>query len=322
LLVLTVVAVALAPRVAMPLAGWLVGDASVTKVLAPAPGRGEPLVVLLVGSDNPQPAEPPADPPARRADAILLLETMPTGRRVQLLSLPRDLLVEGDGRGRRQLAVAFQDGPASFVQTVRRLTGVPVHHFVATDFRGFARVVDRLGGVALDFRHPARDRWTGFRVPRGRRLLDGTMALAYVRARHYEERVAGRWRADGTGDLGRTDRQQRLLRALALRARQVTSPGGLLGLLYAARGHLTVDRGLSGRGLDLLRRVAAAGPGGIAARTLPVEPTVPMAARISPFPPFHLGAFGYLRPRQPDAAVVLAAFRAGRPLPPLKGAPA
>jgi LCP family protein required for cell wall assembly len=321
LLAVAAVALALSPRAALPLAGWLVGDSAVSQALAPAPGRGEPLTVLLIGSDTPQtPVGASTDPPERRADAVLLLQTVPAGARVQLLSLPRDLLVETDGGSHEQLAVAFQDGPAAIVDAVRRLTGLPIHHFFATDFGGFARVIDQLGGVALSFHYPARDRSTGFRVRAGRRLLDGTMALAYVRARTYEERVAGRWRVDPTGDLGRVVRQQRLLLALAHRTRGRAGPLGLLRLAVVLRGHVIVDRDLGGRAVELLRRLATA-PEGVTARTLPVEPTIPPAARMSPFPPHHLGSFGYLRPKQPDATVMLAAFRAGRPLSPSKRAP-
>ena len=133
----------------------------------------------------------------QRADLVMLVGIVPATGRVRLLSLPRDLRVEIDGHGRQRLGAAYEYGAPAIIRSVRLLTGLPVHHFVGLDFYGLVLLVHRLGGVAVDLPHPARDRSTGFRAGRGRRLLSGEMALAYARSRSYEERRGARWSPGG-----------------------------------------------------------------------------------------------------------------------------
>ena len=289
----------------------------------PASGR-DLLVVLVVGSDSRE-AFPEgfgaryAGVSGQQADLVMLVGIVPATGQVRLLSLPRDLKVEVDGHGRQRLGAAYEYGAPAIIRSVRLLTGLPVHHFIGLDFYGLVLLVDRLGGVVVDLPYPARDRSTGFRAGRGRRLLSGEMALAYARSRSYEERRGGRWIPEGGGDLGRIGRQQRLVAAIVARARPA-GRASQLRLLGELRGHVTADRGLLPGRLGLLRRLAT-DRAGVEAWTLPVEAPMSRAARTSPFPPFHLGGVNYLRPREPDASTLLEAFRAMR-TPPLARRPA
>jgi anionic cell wall polymer biosynthesis LytR-Cps2A-Psr (LCP) family protein len=49
-------------------------------------------------------------------------------------------------------------------------------------------------------------------------VLNGIDALAFVRSRYYQYFDKGRWRPEGTGDLGRIERQHEFVRALASKA--------------------------------------------------------------------------------------------------------
>ena len=61
---------------------------------------------------------------------------------------------------------------------------------------------------------PLRDRQSGLTIDSaGCRHLAGPQALALARARHLEYFVDGTWMADGTGDLGRMQRQRAFLTA-------------------------------------------------------------------------------------------------------------
>ena len=41
-------------------------------------------------------------------------------------------------------------GARGTLETVRRLTGVPVNYLITVNFRGFTQVVDKLGGMWMD----------------------------------------------------------------------------------------------------------------------------------------------------------------------------
>jgi anionic cell wall polymer biosynthesis LytR-Cps2A-Psr (LCP) family protein len=75
--------------------------------------------------------------------------------------------------------------------------------------------VDALGGITIDFPNPVVDTESGLNIPQaGKVELNGDMALAYVRSRHYTETIDGRQVEDPTADLGRITRQQAFLRVV------------------------------------------------------------------------------------------------------------
>ena len=123
----------------------------------------------------------------------MLIKLYPDDGNVQILSLPRDLLVEIPGKGTDRINAAYAYGGAPLmVRTVKQVTGLPVHHYIEVDFVGFQSLVDDIGGVYLDFPYPARDANSGLSVEAGYQLLDGSQALAYARSRHYQELRDGR----------------------------------------------------------------------------------------------------------------------------------
>ncbi len=212
----------------------------VADVLTPASGGSR--TILVVGSDSREGLAPDrpdagallASPVSgQRADTILLIRIDDRG--VAFLSLPRDLWLPISGRGGSQrINTAYVNGPAQLIATVQESLGVPVNSYMEIDFSGFDDLVDAAGGVTIDFPYPASDANSGLMVDTaGPVRLDGVQALAYVRSRHYTEIVDGRPRVDGTGDLGRTARQQVLV-------------ANLVDELAATRNPLAIDRAIRG----------------------------------------------------------------------------
>ncbi len=212
---------------------------------------------LLVGSDSRVGADPSdpdfggiggvADVSGNRSDTIMVLRRDKNGGPAALLSLPRDLWVDIPGRDNpNRINAAFQDGPATLIQTVQGL-GIPVHHYVEIDFQGFKSLVDAIGGVQVGFWNPARDTHTGFFVETGGyHVLDGVQALAYSRSRYYEEYVDGAWLADPTSDFGRIKRQQAFIN-IALKAavdKVKTNPLVAGKVLVSMTGAIRIDAGL------------------------------------------------------------------------------
>lgn len=205
---------------------------------------------LIVGSDsrnvedlvdaglNPAAFE---DGGGQRSDTMLLLRF--EGGRAKMMSLPRDLYVPIAETGRSQkLNAAYNGGPRRLVLTVQQSLGLPVHHYLEVDFVSFSRLVDSLGGITIEVEHPAFDRNSGLQLDQaGPNHLDGPMALAYVRSRHYVEVIDGQQRPDPTADLGRVQRQQQFLRAVFSELGSTRNPFELMRAAGSASGGVRVD---------------------------------------------------------------------------------
>ena len=144
----------------------------------------------------------------------MVLRVDPDSPQAQLLSLPRDLYLDIPGAGEQKinsaLAVGGQD---ALIGAIQDNLGIPIHHYIQVDFRGFKNLVAAIGGVPFFFNTPVRDSSTGLFVGRrGCITLGPDQALAYARSRHLEYLEDGVWISDGTADLGRISRQQDFIR--------------------------------------------------------------------------------------------------------------
>ena len=182
-----------------------------------------------------------ADGGGQRSDTMLLLRF--EGGKAKMLSIPRDLYVTiAETSSSQKINAAYNGGPSRLVQTVQQSLGVPVHHYLEIDFVSFAKLVDSLGGITIDFEHPAFDRNSGLDVKTaGAVELDGPQALGYVRSRHYVEVIDGQERAEPTGDLGRVLRQQQFMRAVFSELGSAKNPLTLARAASSAAGGLRVD---------------------------------------------------------------------------------
>lgn len=223
---------------------------------------------LIVGSDsreNFDPDSPDAEVVGsvggERTDTIVLLRV--EADRNLMLPLPRDLWVPIAGTGGEQrINTAIQGGPSRLIETIESSLGIPVNHYMEVDFAGFKGLVDALGGIEITFENAAYDRKSGLDIDTvGPQLLDGTQALAYVRSRAYTEIVGGTERVDGTGDLGRIQRQQTFLRATFAKITALRNPVTLNRIASSVTDDVRIDDSLSfGAAADFARKLSAASP--------------------------------------------------------------
>ena len=175
---------------------------------------GRPEVALVIGYDKRLGVD--AEVTGFRSDTIMLVRADPTLNAVSLLSFPRDLVVDVKCPGREfrgKINSAYGEcGARGSLQTVRQLTGLPIHYLVSVNFRGFKQIVARMGGVWLDVdrryfndNKQGGDRYATIDLQPGYQKVNGERALQFVRYRHFDS------------DLFRLARQQMFVKAFKQR---------------------------------------------------------------------------------------------------------
>jgi LCP family protein required for cell wall assembly len=227
------------------------------------PVSGDATNYLLVGSDSREELDPEGESgvTGTRSDTIIVLRTTPEG--AAMMSIPRDLWVEVADTGEMgRINGAYNRGPANLVRTVQQNLDIPVNHYMEIGFGSFVGLVDAIGGVTIDFPHPAFDTESGLVVEQsGPVVLDGTQALAYARARNYTEVIDGEQVLEPTADLGRQQRQQLFLRTALAEVGATRNPVTLVRVADAMSDELVVDSGLGfWEATSLVRKMGGGSP--------------------------------------------------------------
>jgi LCP family protein required for cell wall assembly len=199
------------------------------------------------------------------------------GRKATLISLPRDSYVDIPGFSKNKLNAAYPDGYTSsggsaaskraagakvLVQAIQNLTGLTIDHFVQVDLLGFYRISNAIGGVAVNMCNAVADQKSGLYLPRGKSVVKGVSALAFVRQRYNFP--------DGNGDLDRVQRQRYFLTAAFRKlasAGTILNPIKLQNLLDAVRSSMYMDTGLDP--ISLGRQMENLSADNIVGKTIP-----------------------------------------------------
>jgi len=222
--------------------------------------KGDPVNILVVGNDSRAFAKDAAEKKqfgsrtvgdSLRSDTMMVMRLDPKNDRAAILSIARDLYVDLEGGGKGRINEAFsQPGdstkadPDRLIRTIRSNFGITVNHYVEMDFAGFRDVVNAVGGVKVYFPFPARDAFSNLNIDKtGCVQLDGGQSLSYVRSRHYEYKGPKGWQFDGTGDIGRIQRQQDFIKRVVRKAVAdgLTNPVKAARLIEAGIGNVRVD---------------------------------------------------------------------------------
>ncbi len=155
-----------------------------------------------------------------QADVLMIVHIDPARRQVVLISIPRNVLVAFP-RWRDpipKIKGAFflgaqehpSQGPQLAMTAVSRLTGIPLHHYVVADFRGFEDAINAVGGVRVDVPgriydplHSHANFYAGWQT------MNGKQALEWIRVRQNEAGNGYR-----VNDFQRMQAQAQLLQAL------------------------------------------------------------------------------------------------------------
>jgi LCP family protein required for cell wall assembly len=199
--------------------------------------------VLLLGSD---------DDSKFSADHVLtqsmiLVRVIPATKEVTMLSIPRDLYAHLSTGGYGKIDGAYSYGAAgAAIATVEQDFGVHVDDYIWVGLLGLIKVIDAIGGIDVVTSNPVMDDYYpadiyggdpyGYQrvaVLAGPQHLDGVHAMEYVRSRH----------SDLQSDFGRSKRQQQVLQAIRLKAKQL-APADIPALAAAIGGELKTSIGL------------------------------------------------------------------------------
>ncbi len=156
--------------------------------------RKDPFTMLLLGVDT---REGDTDP--SRSDTIILAYVDPLEKHVNLLSIPRDLLVtQAGGFGQAKMSDVYANGEinkyvdptrggiALVRDTIEQNFRIQIDYYAQVDFNGFKKIVDAFGGVTVDNPYPIKDdeyptedyQFTRVFFPAGIQHLYGEQALA------------------------------------------------------------------------------------------------------------------------------------------------
>lgn len=276
-------------------------DDEVTGALDPASNGAR--IFLVVGSDSREgldDLENFGDFEGARGDVVMLVRVDPDTSETRMLSIPRDLWVTIPGHGENRINAAYAfGGPRLMVETIKQNLGVPVHNYVEIDFVGFQALVDELDGVPIAFPNAARDAKSGLDVEAGTEVLNGDQALAYARSRHYQELQGGSWQSVDANDIGRTSRQQEVMRGLLSRLKSPSSVAEAGDIASSVSRHLTIDANLANESVaSMAWNYRGIITGSIDGETLPTTGRTINGASVQVA-------------KEPEASEVLASFRAG-----------
>ena len=236
--------------------------------------EGRAVNILVVGTDSRSGASGELgagdadDVPGLRNDSTMVIHVSADRSRVQIVSIPRDTLVDipackhrdgttseptsddmfnnamvyGSNGGDDQEDIA--PGIACVKSTVEKLSGMSIDAFMVVDFAGFINMIDALGGVWFNIPEHIEDESAQLYIDAGCWKLSGTHALAYMRSR--------KGQGDGS-DISRIGRQQQLISAMLRELQEknyVTDPGALINFLQAAISAVNVSDNLGNASSD------------------------------------------------------------------------
>ena len=199
----------------------------------------EPFYMLLMGTDGSAERDESGDfGDSYRTDSIMLARIDPVDKKVTLVSLHRDTMVDMGEYGVNKLNAAYVFGvPALSVQTVSQLAGVDISHYAEINFDGFHEIVDALGGIEVDVPMTIDDEDAGGHLDAGLQTLNGDQALILCRARHAYDEI-------GPGDEYRAANQRLVISAIAKKLLSADA-ASMASTVQALSKYVTTDLGVT-----------------------------------------------------------------------------
>lgn len=163
--------------------------------------KNRPVNILFMGIDA------RASEVNSRSDTMILASINKKTKQVALVWIPRDTRIQVSGHYAKINSVNYILGPEEACKVAGDLLDTDVKYYAVTNFTGFAKIIDILGGVDIDVEmnmyHADPNPALNINLAKGLQHLNGQDALRYVR-----------FRGGPTADIGRTGRQQNFIKAM------------------------------------------------------------------------------------------------------------
>lgn len=107
-----------------------------------------PVNILLLGMDIGDPRQVD-NQSIKRTDTIMLLNYNPQNKNLHVISIPRDTLINVNGRNVKINAAYAIGGYPKIKSEIEKLLGVNINYLVKIDYNAFEEIVDAIGGVEM-----------------------------------------------------------------------------------------------------------------------------------------------------------------------------
>ena len=171
-----------------------------------------------------------------RSDTIIVLNIDPATHSVNAISIPRDskvYIANNHGVDKINAAHAY-GGIETAKKTIEDTLGIRINRYICVHDDGVKEVIDALGGVPIYVEKRMNyDDFSGklhIHLEKGEHVLSGQEAVGYLRFRH-----------DGLGDIGRTQRQQWFLRGFLSRLQNPQVISKIPELVNIAKKYVKTD---------------------------------------------------------------------------------
>lgn len=180
-------------------------------------------------------------------DTIMIVSIKPQTNELALISIPRDLYVKiPDSDHQSKINEAYvlgiqngkdwKEGLNYSKETVAEVTGLDIHYAASIDFEAFKEMIDTLGGITITLDKPFSEKNQFAEgiidLPKGKQIIDGDVALLFVRARF------------SSSDFDRAKRQQQVLLAIKEKAFSLgvlSNPLKIISILDSMGNHVKTD---------------------------------------------------------------------------------
>lgn len=171
-----------------------------------------------------------------RTDTIILVNIDPRTKSVNALSIPRDskVYLPGDNGVNKINAAHAIGGIEMTKRTIEDTLGVHIDRYIMVHDSAVKEIVDAMDGLDIYVEKPMHyNDYSGnlhINFSKGDHHLDGQQAVEYLRFRH-----------DALGDIGRTQRQQWLLRSLLNKLKQPATITKIPDIISVAKKYVKTD---------------------------------------------------------------------------------
>jgi polyisoprenyl-teichoic acid--peptidoglycan teichoic acid transferase len=212
------------------------GTTDVTKIVDQTPKQvyenPKALNILLLGLDTRNPKQFDGG----RTDSIIVVTLDTVNKKIKLTSIMRDTLLAVPGHDLNRINTVYGFcGPTVAMQTVQKYFGVKIDYYAVVNFWAVANIIDALGGVDVEVKSAElanlnrqldeinkynTDTDSPHVKKAGQQKLNGKQAVAYMRIRHV-----------GDADFERTERQRKVLQAIANKDLSLSDILGMVNML-------------------------------------------------------------------------------------------